>query len=133
MQPPNNDPELGLYVSPESKMGLIEEGGIGSIRLRPRKIDDEICWLAAALSGNECHQGVPLAIPKSVLDKAAVSWGDQVNIEGTVRFLQEAGLQDTAAYVHHARPLIIFVKKISGLKTRRAPHPIIITPVALFD
>jgi hypothetical protein len=40
MHPPNSDPELGLYVSPLSKMGLIEEGGIGSIRLRPRKIDD---------------------------------------------------------------------------------------------
>ncbi len=133
MRPPNNDPELGLYVSPESKMGLVEEGGIGSIRLRPRKIDDEICWLAAALSGNECHQGIPLAIPKSVLDKAAVKWGDQVNIGGTVRFLQDAGLEDTAAYVHHARPLIIFVETMSGVKTRRTPDPIIITPVALFE
>ena len=133
IRPPNSDPELGFYVSPESKMGLIEEGGIGSIRLRPRKIDDEICWLTTALSGNECHQGIPLAIPKSVLEKAAVEWGDQVNIEGTARFLQDAGLEDTAAYVHHARPLIIFVEKISGLKTRRKPDPIIITPVALFE
>jgi hypothetical protein len=133
MQPPYSDPELGFYVSPPTKMGLIEVGGIGSIRLRPRKIDDEICWLAAALSGNECHQGIPLAIPKSVLEKTAVKWGDQVNIEGTVRFLQDAGLEDTAAYVHHARPLIIFVEKISGVKTRRTPDPIIITPVALFE
>ncbi len=133
IRPRNNDPELGHYVSPESKMGLIEEGGIGSIRLRPRKIDGEVCWLATALSGNECHQGIPLAIPNSVLAKSSVKWGDQVDIDGTVRFLQDAGLEDTAAYVHHARPLIIFVEKLSGVKNKGTLDPILITPVALFE
>src|SRR5207244_3642596 len=51
----NTDAELGKYFSPESKMGLIEEGGIGTIRLRPRRIDGEDCWLATALTGIECH------------------------------------------------------------------------------
>src|ERR1051325_8656336 len=33
-----NDPELGLIVNPQAKMSLIEEGGLGTIRLRPRRI-----------------------------------------------------------------------------------------------
>jgi len=138
MRPLNDDPYLGKYVSPASKMGLIEEGGIGSIRLRPRKIDDDICWLATALTGTEghameCHQGVPLAVPKTAFDEAGVNWGDQVVIDGSVRFLQDVGLTDTAAYVHHARPLIVYVDKITGAKPKKGLGPIIITPVALFE
>ncbi len=131
--PSHTDAELGKYFSPQSKMDLIEEGGIGTIRLRPRRIDDEDCWLATALTGIECHCGIPLAIPDTVLRKASVSWGDRVNIQGRVRFLQDAGLDDTAARVHHARPLIVFVDELEGVATRRSDEPIIITPVALFE
>lgn len=127
------DPDLGEYFSPESKMSLIEGGGIGTIRLRPRRIDGEECWLATALTGTECHGGIPLAIPNTALRKAGVSWGDQVNLEGRVRFLQDAGLDDIADRVHHARPLIVFVDELKGIVTRRSHEPIIITPVALFE
>ncbi|HEX5720241.1 MAG TPA: hypothetical protein VF179_29065 [Thermoanaerobaculia bacterium] len=114
-------------------MDLIEDGGIGTIRLRPRRIDDEDCWLATALTGIECHCGVPLAIPDALLREEGIRWGDQVNLRGRVRFLQDAGLDDTAAYVHHARPLIVFVEELKGMATRRSREPIIITPVALFE
>ncbi len=113
-------------------MGLIEEGGIGSIRLRPRKIDGTDHWLATALTGIECHEGVPLAIPDTILRKASVAWGEHVNIEGTVHFLQDAGLGDTASSVHHVRPLIVFVDKMRGVKAKKLEQ-IIISPVALFE
>lgn len=132
-EPPNNDAELGQYVSPRSKMSLIEEGGIGTIRLRPRRIDEEDCWLATALSGTECHRGIPLVIPNTVLQGAGVGWGDTVTLQGHVRFLQDAGLEDTAARVHHARPLIVFVEELEGSRSERSPKPIVITPVALFE
>jgi archaellum component FlaC len=131
--PSHEDPYLGRYFSPKSKMDLIEDGGIGSVRLRPRKIDEKDCWLATALTGHECHSGVPLAIPNKVLNKASVEWGEQAVIEGRVRFLQDAGLDDTAASVHHARPLIVFVDKIKGVKAKEKLDPIIISPVALFE
>lgn len=127
------DPDLGAYFSPEYKMSLIEGGGIGTIRLRPRRIDGEDCWLATALTGTECHGGIPLAIPNTVLRKAGVSWGNQVSLEGRVRFLQDAGLDDIADRVHHARPLIVFVDEMKGIATRRSHEPLIITPVALFE
>lgn len=127
------DPELGWYFSPQLKADLIEEGGIGTIRLHPRRIDGEDCWLATALQGSACHSGIPLAIPDQVLRRTNVDWGDRVEIRGRVRSLLDANLGDTAAEVHHARPVIVFVDKLRGVAGRRSPEPIIITPVALFE
>jgi hypothetical protein len=132
-RPPTNDPELGMIFSPESKMNLIEQGGIGTIRLRPKRIDGEDCWLATALTGSKCHCGIPLAVPNGLLRESGVTWGDRVNIRGRVRFLQEAGLDDTAAYVHHARPLIVFVDELEGVTNSSPREPIVISPVALFE
>jgi hypothetical protein len=129
----HSDPVLGRFFSPNSKMDLIEDGGIGSIRLRPRRIDGEDCWFATALTGIECHRGIPLAIPDKALREASVGWGNQVNIQGRLRFLQDAGLDDVAASVHHARPIIVFVDELRGVSTSQPREPIIITPVALFD
>jgi hypothetical protein len=129
-----NDPELGLIYSPKSKMALIEEGGIGTIRLRPRRIEGTYCWLATAVKGRQCAGGVPLVLPHSFLADGKVAWGDTAIFEGTVRFLQDAELHDTAAYVHHATPLIIFVEDVKSLpKREQSTTPITLTPVALFD
>jgi hypothetical protein len=131
---PKHDPELGRIFNPKSKMSLIEEGGIGTIRLRPRRIDNTDCWLATAVTSSQCAGGIPLAIPNSFIQEAMISWGETATIYGTVRFLQDAGLEDTAAYVHHASPIIIFVDEIERLpKRKQSTMPIIITPVALFD
>lgn len=127
------DAELGKYFSPEAKFDLIGEGGIGTIRLRPRRIDDEYCWFGTALKGMECHAGIPLVIPDTVLRREGVNWGDQVSLKGSIRFLQDAGLDETAAHVHHARPLIVFVDEMEGVKTRESHESIVITPVALFQ
>jgi hypothetical protein len=129
---PNSDPVLGDYFAPGSKRNLVEEGGIGTIRMRPRVIDGEKCWFATALKGNECHRGIPLLIPDKILKKTALIWGGTVNIEGRIRFLQDAGLNETAARVHHASPLIVFVEKLSGVSIKVKKEPIVITPVALF-
>jgi hypothetical protein len=131
---PQHDPVLGLFYNPQSKMSLIEEGGIGTIRLSPRRIDDMDCWLATAVRGPQCAGGVPLAIPHSYIREAAVTWGETVKVYGTVRFLQDIGLEDTAASVHHASPLIIFVEKIEGVpKRQQLADPTIITPAVLFS
>jgi hypothetical protein len=103
-------PELGKFFNPRSKMGLIENGGIGSIRLRPRRIDGEYCWLATAVTGKSCHGGVPLAIPETLLQRTGFRWGDSATISGRIRFLQDANLNDIAEHVHGVRPLILLLK-----------------------
>jgi len=130
---PMSDPVLGAYFSPSLKGDLIQEGGIGSIRLRPRRIAGEDYWLATALIGLECHGGIPLAIPARLLRDRSVNWGDWIYAEGQVRYLQDAGLDDIAPSVHHARPLVLFVDTLRGVATGQLDEPILITPVALFN
>lgn len=131
---PTHDPQLGLIFPPPTKMALIEDGGIGTIRLRPRRIDNTDCWLSTASKQGQCAGAIPLALPDLFLQESRVAWGDEVTIYGKVRFLQDAGLDDTAAYVHHASPLIVFVEKIEGIPTHREQtEDITISPVVLFD
>ena len=133
-RPVSEDPALGEYsfYEPSIKMALIEGGGIGTVRLRPRKIDGEDCWLATAVSGNECQRGIPLVIPHRALPEAGIDWGDTVNLRGQVRFLQDAGLEDTAASVHGARPLIVYVNELEGVVSAGPIEPIFISPIVLF-
>jgi hypothetical protein len=131
---PESDPELGLIYTPESKMGLIEGGGIGTIRLRPRSVDETLCWFGTAVKSDHCHVGIPLAIPDTLLQKSAIRWGDTVDIKGRVKFLQDVGLDDVGHQVSGIRPILVVVDELRGIRTRRKPEtPIIITPVALFQ
>src|SRR5262249_32601220 len=90
--PVEQDLQLGNFYSPEIKLGLIERGGIGTIRLRPRKIDGVDCWLGTAATGLHCHSGVPLAIPDAVRRQSGIEWGDIAEVTGRVRFIHDAGL-----------------------------------------
>ena len=128
-----HDPRLGAYYKPQDKMGLIENGGIGSVRLRPRRVDGEYCWLGTAVSGNVCHAGVPVAIPEALLDKTSIEWGECVNVRGRVRYLQDAGLDDIASSVHHARPLIIFVESLEGVASHDFYENLTISPTVLLQ
>ena len=128
---PEQDPELGLIYKPLSKKGLIEEGGIGTIRLRPRSVDATRCWFGTALKTDYCHVGIPLAIPESLLSK--VRWGDVVDIRGHVRFLHDVGLEDVSHEIRGVRPILVVVDELRGVATRYPfAKSIIITPVALF-
>jgi hypothetical protein len=115
-------------------MGLIENGGIGTVRLRPRMIDGVYCWLATALTGINCHTGIPLAIPESLLLSSGLKWGDKADLVGRVRFLQDAGLADVANSIQGARPLILFVESLVAIRqSELGRRKLVITPVVLFE
>ncbi len=122
---------LGSYYKPAFKSELIEWGGIGSIRLRPRKIDDEFCWYGTAYTGRFCHMGVPLVIPEKLLRKAGLTWGECVNLTGRVRFLQNVGLEEIGNQLNRTRPLILLVEKIEG-GAKKKPEPFFVSPVVMF-
>ncbi len=129
-----DDPVLGRIVNPASKMSLIEEGGMGTIRLRPRRIDNTDCWLATGVTGAQCAGGIPLAIPDALISGSNMAWGDFAILTGQVRYLQDAELEDVARAVHHSRPLLIFVDKIKGVSKKHSDQsPIVLSPVVLFD
>ncbi len=129
---PENDPELGLIYRPSSKMELIEQGGLGTVRLLPHKVDGTRCWFATAITTLQCHAGIPLAIPDAVLEKSGLKWGETANIKGPVKFLHDVGLDDVADSVHGARPLIVFVEALKPVRTQGA-GTVVITPVVLFE
>jgi hypothetical protein len=126
-------PELGRFYTPASKMGLIENGGIGSIRLRPRKIDGEYCWLATAITGTACHAGIPLAVPETLLRRTGIKWGECASLIGRIRFLQDANLNDIAENVQGIRPLILFVEDLLPEVPPPGRDQFAISPVVLFD
>jgi hypothetical protein len=131
---PKHDAQLGNFYSPQSKMNLIENGGIGTIRLRPRQIDGVYCSLATALTGINCHTGIPLAIPETPLLSSGLKWGDKADLVGRVRFLQDAGLADVANSIQGARPLILFVESLVTIRqSKLGRQKLVITPVVLFE
>jgi hypothetical protein len=131
---PEQDAQLGKFYSPQSKMGLIENGGIGTIRLRPRQIDGVYCWLATALTGINCHTGIPLAIPENLLLSSGLKWGDKADLVGRIRFLQDAGLADIANSIKGSRPLILFVESLVAIRqSELGRRKLVITPVVLFE
>jgi hypothetical protein len=98
---------------------MIEEGGLGTIRLLPRRLDGDDYWFGTAVACGIVDLGIPVAIPASCMERSAASWGDMVNMTGKVRLLVDAGLDVVAEQVHHAPPVLVFVEEITVTKTTR--------------
>ena len=122
---------LGSYYEPAFKSQLIEEGGIGSIRLRSRRVDNEFCWFGTAYTSNFCHMGVPLVIPETLLRKKSVAWGDRISVTGQIRFLHNVGLDDIGNQQQNSQPLVLYVENLNGLP-RKVGKPFFVSPVTLF-
>jgi hypothetical protein len=129
-----HDKQLGRHYAVHAKMHLVEEGGLGTVRFTPKLIDGERCWLGLACAGPQAAGAVPLAIPDRVLRASDLTWGDTVELTGEVRYLKELGLDDVAAAVHHATPVLVFAEEIRYVRRRdRHADPLILTPVVLFE
>jgi hypothetical protein len=107
----------------ERKAGLahrmIEEGGLGTIRLLPGHLIGDDYWFGTAVACGIVDLGIPVAIPASCMERSEASWGDKVNITGKVRFLTEAGLDVIAGQVLHAPPVLVFVQEMTVTKRPR--------------
>lgn len=128
----NEDPALGRYFRPASKLALVEEGGLGTIRLRPRRLDGVDCWFATALDGPQCAGGIPLAIPHELMERAGAQWGCTTTLRGQVRYLVDVGMDQVASAVRHAPPIIVLVDEIERVHGRMNPSPLHVSPVVLF-
>jgi hypothetical protein len=128
------DPDLGLIVPPGSKMDLIEEGGVGTIRLQPRRIESTDYWLTTAVTDIQCAGGVPVAIPDQLVSPGHFDWGDTVTVRGKVRTLTDFGLEDSAKSVHHAAPLLVVAESVKrSSSSEQSSNPVLLTPVVLFS
>jgi hypothetical protein len=58
-------PDGQSYFDPYGKANMIR-GGFGSVRLRPRKINNEPHYFVSASSTGVCHEGFPVLIPREI-------------------------------------------------------------------
>jgi len=80
---PGVDPRTlgsGKIYSSVGKGGMIA-GGVGSVRLKPRRIDVGEVWFMSASSTPIAHEGFPIAVPTEIYTRHA----DELSEKGAVR------------------------------------------------
>jgi hypothetical protein len=108
------------------------DGGTGSVRFKPLKIDGEDCWLCTATSDMYCHSGIPLAIPNHLMQRIDTNSRRRYKIKGQVKFLPKF-LSDV--YFSHASripQLYVLVSEIMFLSSGEPGSPVNITPMVFF-
>jgi hypothetical protein len=115
-------PQGDAYFNPYGKASMLR-GGIGAVRLRPRRIANEAHFYMTASSNGVCHEGFPVLIPRHfysqlkprLLQEGAVP----VNLSGEMRYL----LQDLPSFFsdHREIPqLYLHVDELQVLPSPRA-------------
>lgn len=117
------------FYEPQGKAHMIE-GGIGSIRFKPLKIDSEDCWLCTATSDRYCHSGIPLAIPNVIMQKVDTKFNCKVT--GQVKFLPEFLSKDYFYHMSRIPQIYVFVDAIELLSKEKLASPVNITPMVFF-
>lgn len=57
-------PDGSYFYTPAGKGLMIEEGGVGAVRLRPTEIHGENFYFMTASANGVCHEGFPILIPE---------------------------------------------------------------------
>src|ERR1022692_3539486 len=117
------------FYSPTGKGSMIQ-GGIGSVRFKSLKIEDEECWLSTATSDGYCHSGVPLAMPDRLLRLHGVQTGNVFSITGLVRFLPDS-LEPQFRHWIRVPHILLHVDKIE--LSRHSDDPVRVTPTVFFS
>jgi hypothetical protein len=118
-----------VIYEPSGKMHMIE-GGIGSLRFKPIKIDGIDFWLFTATSDGFCHSGVPVAIPDDLLSYTNISTDILYLIKGQVRYLPKF-LDEHLWHMEGVPQVYVLVEQITELAEVEAPT--YITPVVFFN
>ncbi len=104
-------------------------GGVGSVRFKSLKIDNEDCWLGTATSDGYCHSGVPLVIPNRIVEVFGFDTTIKFNLYGQIRFLPDF-FEKTFSHLSDVPQVYVFIEKLE--KVSSAKHPVFITPTVFF-
>jgi hypothetical protein len=79
----------GMHVySPEGK-GAMLDGGVGTVRLRPKRIDQgEVVFMSASSTGI-AHEGFPVAVPESLVERLGEAREATCRVTGRLRYLPD--------------------------------------------
>lgn len=122
--------EAFLVYSPSGKEAMMQ-GGVGSIRFKPRQIEGENCWLCTATSDGYCHSGIPLAIPNRLINNIPFNSDTYFSITGKIIFLDDSFQDQFFSHVVRIPQIHILVESIKILSNDG--YPVYITPMVFFQ
>ena len=110
------------YFNPYGKADMLR-GGIGAVRLRPRKMGAEAYYFMTASSTGVCHEGFPVLIPRSfygrmkarLLKEGAVP----VTLSGEMRYL----LDDLPTFFEGRREIPRLYLHVDQIEDLPQPRP----------
>ncbi|UFP96435.1 hypothetical protein [Gloeobacter morelensis] len=113
-------PDGSTYFDPYGKANMLE-GGVGALRLRPRKIDEEPHYFMTASSSGVCHEGFPVLVPRrfygSLKRCIATRGATPVNLEGEMRYVSE----ELATIFGNRRDIPLLYLHVEGVE--QLPRP----------
>ena len=121
--------ENGIYFYEPHGKRLMINGGVGSVRFKSLKIDNEDCWLGTATSDGYCHSGVPLVIPNRIVEVFGFDTTIKFNLYGQIRFLPDF-FEKTFSHLSDVPQVYVFIEKLE--KVSSAKNPVFITPTVFF-
>lgn len=81
----------GKIYSSAGKGGMIA-GGVGCVRLKPRRLNGDDVWFASATSSSVAHEGMVVAVPADLyrrhVDELAVKGSVRCTLVGELRFVE---------------------------------------------
>lgn len=110
------------YFTPEGKASMIE-GGLGAVRLRPRRLEGNTpCYFMTASSTATCHDGFPVLVPRQLYGQVAgrlhAEGAVPVHLQGEMRYLPD----DLPDFFDQKRTLPRLVLYVDTLEVLSAPR-----------
>ena len=110
------------YIYHPYGKGLMLEGGVGCIRLKPKRLADGELWFMGASSEPVAHQGIPVAVPDDIygriVDHIASSGSLQCTLKGRLK-LVPPDLDPLYSNLVGIPQVYLLVESITHLHTRR--------------
>jgi hypothetical protein len=119
---------VAIELDPRGKMSMVQ-GGIGSLRLQPKKIlNEERMFLLGASSNGICHEGIPIVVPSNVyhkfIDQIKSDCGILCKLTGRLLILPTDDLP--VKYNREIPKYCVFVEEIKNVK-RSDPKDILVS------
>ncbi len=117
-----------VHYEPYRKVNMIQ-GGIGSVRFKPIRVEGLDCWLCTATDDGYCHSGIPIAVPDPLFKDVATFTGRTFSVTGQVRFLPDF-MERHFRHMQNIPQVYVLVDQIT--QQRPIEHIVELTPMVFF-
>jgi hypothetical protein len=108
-----------IVYNPYGKVAMLQ-GGLGTVRMKPRPIDGEDHWFMSASSNGVAHEGLPLAVPSQLRDRLIDEIADHGGVSATITGQLQFVPRDLQAMYEHYIGVPQLYLKVSELQLTKA-------------